>query len=323
MTDNFKNIKKVADDITSITIQGATNIAKAALEIMINEIKTKKFKTIAELESFVKQGAKLLMQARPTEPMLFNGMKCSLVQVTSSKVNGLKSGKDSLAKQVNQLQTRILKALKMYLLDLQGEEKLRPKIGAKIIKSGYHIMTHCHSGSVVKVLTTARDQGKKIHVYNTETRPLYQGRRTSADLLKAGVPDTMITDDSAPFFTDNIYESEVHIDIVIIGSDCIKLNGDVYNKIGSFAIAMAAWHSGTPVYIVGSLTKVDTEGKVKIEKRSGKEIRPDAPKGLEIINYAFDMIPAKFITGIITEYGIIPPKDIKKYVKTYYPWMMT
>ena len=104
-------------------------------------------------------------------------------------------------------------------------------------------MTHCHSSSVVKVLTTARDQGKKIHVYNTETRPLYQGRRTSMDLMKAGVPDTMITDDSAPFFTDNEYASDVHIDVVIIGSDCIKLNGDVYNKIGSFAIAMAAWHS--------------------------------------------------------------------------------
>ena len=92
-------------------------------------------------------------------------------------------------------------------------------------------MTHCHSSSVVNVLTTARDQGKKIHVYNTETRPLYQGRKTSTDLIKAGVPDTMITDDSAPFFVDNLYESEVNIDMVIIGSDCIKLNGDVYNKI--------------------------------------------------------------------------------------------
>ena len=106
-----------------------------------------------------------------------------------------------------------------------------------------NIMTHCHSGSVVKTLTTARDQGKKIHVYNTETRPLYQGRRTSNDLVAAGVPDTMITDDTAPFFVDNIYDSEVDIDMVIIGSDCIKLNGDVFNKVGSFAIAMAAWHS--------------------------------------------------------------------------------
>lgn len=317
--NNMKNIQRVADDIKSIKIQWATNIAKAALEIMIQELKTKRFKTVKEFHSFVKDGSKLLMQARSTEPMLFNGMKCAIAQLKSWKVEKLKVELTDIKK----LQTKVIKALKMYLLDIQWEEKIRPKIGAKIIKSGFQIMTHCHSGSVVKVLTTARDQGKKIHVYNTETRPLYQGRKTSADLIKAGVPDTMITDGSAPFFTDNLYESDVNIDVVIIGSDCIKINGDVYNKIGSFAIAMSAWHSWIPVYIVWSLTKVDTEWKVKIETRPSKELRPDAPKWLEIINYAFDMIPAKFITGIITEYGIIPPKDIRKYVKTYYPWMMT
>lgn len=182
-------------------------------------------------------------------------------------------------------------------------------------------MTHCHSGSVIKVLTSAWQQGKKFHVYNTETRPLYQWRKTSVDLLKAGVPDTMITDGSAPFFVDNLYESDVNIDIVLMWSDCIKINGDVYNKIGSFAIALAAWHSWIPVYVVGSLMKVDVNNNIHIEKRSEKEIWKDAPKWLEIVNYAFDIIPAKFITWIITEYGIIKPREIKKYVKTYYPRM--
>lgn len=139
-------------------------------------------------------------------------------------------------------------------------------------------MTHCHSGSVVKTLVEAHKQGKNIKVFNTETRPLYQGRKTSADLIKAGVPDTMITDDAAPFFVDNIYESDTTINMVIIGSDAIKINGNVYNKVGSFAIAMAARHSKIPVYIVGSLLKVDTENTVKIEQRSGKELRPEAPK---------------------------------------------
>ena len=132
----------------------------------------------------------------------------------------------------------------------------------------------------------------------------------------------MITDDSAPFFVDNLYESHVDIDMVIIGSDAIKMDGSVYNKVGSFAIALAAWHSKIPVYIVGSLTKIDTENTVKIEQRPGKELRPEAPKGLDILNYAFDKVPAKFITGIITEYGIIKPKDIKKTVKKQYPRMM-
>jgi len=117
-------------------------------------------------------------------------------------------------------------------------------------------------------LIEAHKAGKNIHVYNTETRPLFQGRRTSNDLVKAGVPDTMIVDDAAPFFVDNMYESHVNVNMVIIGCDNIKIDGSVYNKIGSFAIALAAWHSKIPVYVVGSLTKVDTERSVEIEKRS-------------------------------------------------------
>jgi methylthioribose-1-phosphate isomerase len=96
--------------------------------------------------------------------------------------------------------------------------------------------------------------------------------------VKAGVQDTMIVDDAAPFFVDNMYESHVHINMVIIGCDNIKLDGSIYNKIGSFAIALAAWHSKIPVYVVGSLTKIDMEKKVEIEKRPGKEVRPEAPK---------------------------------------------
>ena len=131
----------------------------------------------------------------------------------------------------------------------------------------------------------------------------------------------MITDDAAPFFVDNLYESDIDIDMVLIGSDAIKMDGSVYNKVGSFGIALAARHSKIPFYVVGSLMKIDTGNTVKIEKRSGKEVRPDAPKGLEIINYAFDKVPAKFITGIITEYGVIKPKDIKKMIKKNYPRM--
>ena len=88
----------------------------------------------------------------------------------------------------------------------------------------------------------------------------------------------MITDDAAPFFVDNIYESDIHIDMVIIGSDAIKMDGSIYKKIGSFSIALSAWHSKIPLYIVGSLTKIDTENTVTIEQRSGKELRPEAPK---------------------------------------------
>lgn len=310
---NLTSIKTVADDIKSIKIQWATNIAKAGIDILAKEIKKQKFSSVKEFETFLQQAIAILRQARATEPMLFNGIKYCLA-----------SYKELVAKKADlkAMTTKLFQVCKSYLGDIEREEALRPIIGAKLIKKNMNIMTHCHSGSVIKILVTAHKQNKKIHVYNTETRPLYQWRKTSQDLLKAGVPDTMITDDVAPFFVDNLYESDTNIAMVIVGSDAIKIDGSIYNKVGSFSIALAARHSKIPVYIVGSLTKVDVENTVKIEQRSGKELRPEAPKWLEIINYAFDMVPAKFITGIITEYGIIKPKDIKKMVKKNCPRMM-
>ena len=310
---NLTPIKIVADDIKSIKIQWATNIAKAGIDILAKEIKRQKFKDAKEFDTFLKQAVVLIKTARATEPMLFNGLKYCLANY-----------KNLLAKKtaLKEMQETLFKTCKSYVQDIETEEALRPLIGAKLIKKNMNIMTHCHSGSVVKTLVEAHKQNKKIQVFNTETSPLYQGRRTSQELVKAGVPDTMITDNAAPFFIDNIYESDIDIDILIIGSDAIKMDGSVYNKIGSFSLALAARHSKIPVYVVGSLLKVDTENSVKIEQRSEQELRSDAPKWLKIINYAFDMVPAKFITGIITEYGIIKPKDIKKTVKKYYQWMV-
>jgi ribose 1,5-bisphosphate isomerase len=284
---DLSKIKKVVEDIAAINIQWATNIAKAAIETLWQEIMRQKFWSISELDKFLQDSIILLKEARETEPMLFNWLKyCSWnYKKLLSKKGDLKT-----------IQKKLRQACKEYVQDIEYEEKVRPNIWAKLIKRGYNIMTHCHSGSVVKILTTAWWQEKEIHVYNTETRPLYQWRRTSNDLIKAWVPNTMITDDSAPFFIDNLYESHVYIDMVIIGCDNIKTNGGIYNKIWSFAIAMAARHAGTPVYVVGSLMKVDESNSVKIERRAGKELRQEAPKWLEIINYAFDMVPAKFIT---------------------------
>jgi ribose 1,5-bisphosphate isomerase len=309
----LENIFWVAKDIKSITIQWATNIAREWIKILWIEIAKQNFKSISELESFLFTASSMLAEARATEPMLFNWLKYCKQKYHE------KLGK---TQNIKILQKTISKAAKDYVDEIQKEEKIRPIIWEKLISSNHNIMTHCHSWSVVKILTTARNNWKKIHVYNTETRPLYQWRKTSKDLIQAWVPNTMITDSSAPFFTDNKYESNINIDIVIIGSDAIKLNWNVYNKIWSFSIALAARHSKIPVYIVWSLLKIDLENKVKIEVRDGKELWTDRPEWLEIINYAFDMVPAEFITWIITEFGIIKPKDLKKAIKKHCPRML-
>lgn len=302
---NLTNIQKIADDIKTITIQWATNVAKEACKVMEQELRSQIFSTPEQMKEFVITASQLLIDARETEPLLRNGMKYA-----KSKLNQ------------GALQEEIANAFSQYLSRIVREEEMRPAIGADLINDWENIVTHCHSSSVVKVLTTAWNQNKKIHVYNTETRPLYQGRKTSSDLIKAGVPDTMITDDAAPFFIDNEYDNHIHTHKVFLGSDCIRINWNTMNKVWSFAISLSAWHSGVPLYIVGSLLKVDVTNTIGIETRPGNELWAEAPQGLDILNYAFDLVPAKCITWIITEFWVIRPENLLAEIQKRYPWML-
>ena len=302
---NLKNIERVASDIKTITIQWATNIAREACKIMEQELRDAEFSNYGEFVKFFDQASQLLIDARETEPLLRNAMKYAKFK--------LNEWGDA---------NTIADAFKEYLGWIEREEKIRPKIWAEIIHDWDDVFTHCHSKSVVDILVKARNDWKKIYVYNTETRPLYQWRKTSKDLLQAWIPDTMVTDDAAPYFIDNTIEEKVDVKIVFLWSDCIKPNGATINKVGSFSIWLSSWHSGIPLYIVWSLLKVDIEKNIWIEERDWKELWPDAPDGLNIVNYAFDMVPQKCITWIITEFGVIRPENLMREIKKHYPRML-
>jgi len=302
---NLKNIERVASDIKTITIQWATNIAREACKIMEQELRDAEFSNYGEFVKFFNQASQLLIDARETEPLLRNAMKYAKFKL--NEWGDANSVADSF---------------KEYLGWIEREEEIRPRIWAEIIHDGDDVFTHCHSKSVVDILVKARNDWKKIHVYNTETRPLYQWRKTSKDLLQAWIPDTMVTDDAAPYFIDNTIEEKVDVKIVFLWSDCIKPNGATINKVGSFSIWLSSWHSGIPLYIVWSLLKVDIEKNIWIEERDWKELWPDAPDWLNIVNYAFDMVPQKCITWIITEFGVIRPENLMKEIKKHYPRML-
>lgn len=302
---NLQNIKKVADDIKTITIQWATNIAREACKIMEQELRDADFKDQNELADFFAEASQILIDARETEPLLRNAMKYA-----RSK---LKKWSDS---------TQLANAFLEYLSWIEREEIVRPNIWEKLINDSDIVFTHCHSKSVVDILVNACKNWKKIQVYNTETRPLYQGRKTSKDLLAAGVPDIMVTDDAAPYFIDNTVEKKVDVKIVFLWSDCIKPNWDTLNKVWSFSIWLSSWHSWIPLYIVWSLLKVDIIDKIWIETRDGKELWPEAPEWLEIVNFAFDRVPHKCITWIITEFGVIRPENLMKEIEKHYPRML-
>ena len=198
------------------------------------------------------------------------------------------------------------------------------KIGANLVQDGFGILTHCNTGGLataaygtaLSVIFTAYEQGKSIHVFCDETRPLMQGARlTSWELLQAGIPATLICDSMAAQVM-----KEGKINMVIVGADRIAANGDSANKIGTYGLSVLAHAHKIPFYVAApsstfDLTLKDGSG-IPIEQRNPKEItepfgKQVAPTGVSVYNPAFDVSPAHLITGIITEKSLITPVNAK------------
>ena len=192
------------------------------------------------------------------------------------------------------------------------------QLGAELIKDGFTILTHCNAGSLATagygtalgVIKAASEQGKKIAVMATETRPLLQGARLTAwELVQENIPTTLITDSMAGHFM-----SRGKIDCVIVGADRIAANGDTANKIGTYTLAVLAAENGVPFYVAAPTSTIDlslSSGvEIPIEERNPEEVTSIggvslAPKGVRAANPAFDVTPHHYISAIITEKGIV------------------
>jgi methylthioribose-1-phosphate isomerase len=194
------------------------------------------------------------------------------------------------------------------------------KHGAALIKPGEGVLTHCNTGGLataeygtaLSILLTAADEGKKIHVFADETRPLLQGARlTMWELLQHGVPATLICDNMAAQVM-----KEGRIQRVFVGADRITANGDAANKIGTYGVAVLAKHHKIPFYVAAPSSTFDlslaTGAGIPIEQRDPREVtegmgKRTAPEGVAVYNPAFDVTPAELIAGIVTEKGVIAP----------------
>ena len=310
MDKRFKKIDDVCFDIKNIKIQGATNIAKNGISVLHDVLVSSKFKNKEDFNDFVREAAKRIKNARPTEPMLFNGLRYCIYVLETNRNKNLRDLKKIVAGSLT------------FYLELMHDASIKViKNGVKIIKNNEDILTHCHSSSVVKTLILAKKMGKKFTVINTETRPLFQGRLTAMELHENNIDFTMIVDSEAPYFISPTSGDQYEVERILIGCDAIGMSGSIINKVGSYSIALAGKSFKKPLYVSGSLLKCDVNDNIPVESRDFKEIWEKAPKGIKLLNFAFDLVPTNYITGIITEFGVIKPKDIKKVVKEKYPWM--
>ena len=197
------------------------------------------------------------------------------------------------------------------------------ELGAGLIKEEDGILTHCNAGGLatskygtaLAPMFIAKEQGKRIHVFADETRPLLQGARLTAwELQQAGIPVTLICDNMAA-----VVMRQGKVQMVIVGTDRTTSNGDVANKIGTYSVAVLAKVHNIPFYVATPTSSIDMSlssgSQIPIEERDAKEIthgfgKQTAPDGINVYNPAFDVTPHDYVTGLITEKGIIyPPFD--------------
>jgi methylthioribose-1-phosphate isomerase len=192
--------------------------------------------------------------------------------------------------------------------------------GRSLIKDGDHVLTHCNAGALatagygtaIGVIRAACEEGKNIRVFVDETRPVLQGARLTAwELMKEGIPATLITDNMAGFLMQ-----QGKVNLVITGADRIAANGDTANKIGTYSLAVLAKENNIPFYIAAPRSTIDLSVKtghdIPIEERGSDEVTTfrgvrTAPVDIPVYNPAFDVTPHRYITAIITEAGLIRP----------------
>lgn len=214
-------------------------------------------------------------------------------------------------------------AIKIHEEDVRVN-KLIGSHGAHLIGEGYGVLTHCNAGALATggygtalgVIRAAWEMGRRFTVFVDETRPFLQGARLTAwELLRDGIDAILITDNMAAHFM-----GKGDVDIVIVGADRVAANGDVANKIGTYGLAILAREHGIPFYVAAPTSTLDPAtpdgAAIPIEERDKMEVtvineREVAPAGVAVRNPAFDVTPARYVTGIITEKGIVyPPYEI-------------
>src|SRR3984957_10778187 len=301
-----KTHEQVADDIRNMGARAPPAIGVSAAMGIALGVNNAKAESIGDLKRDFDQICDLIGKTRPTAVNLFwaiRRMQEKFERIRIRPIGQIKSG-------------LIEEAQRMHAEDIAANQAMG-RHGATLMPNEGGVLTHCNAGALATagygtalgVIRAAVEAGKKIHVYADETRPFLQGSRLTAwELMKDGIPTTVISDNMA-----GAMMRQGKIAAIVVGADRIAANGDVANKIGTYTVAVLAEENGIPFYVAAPMSTVDLEtpdgGEIPIEQRNAREVSHIAgkqmvPDGVSIENPAFDVTPAKYVGAIITERGI-------------------
>lgn len=297
--------KEVLHNIKTLQIQGAEEVAVEGIRSLILVVKESRTVTKEGLLAELYHAKEQLISVRPTEPCLRNALSYVFENIYSY------SDEHSLYNGISQ-------RIKEVLLFFENSKNKISILGANKIRHGSIVYTHCHSSTVVAVLLKAKQQGKRFSVHNTETRPMYQGRKTASELAAAGIPVRYFVDSAASVAMKDA-------NLCLLGADAITYDA-VYNKIGSGLFAEHLHFRKIPLHICSDSWKFDpaitNRHKEIIEERPKQEVWQNAPIGVVIEDPAFEPIILSYITTIISELGVLTPLTFLRTVKQRYKWLM-
>jgi len=287
-----KNFNRTMKDIKDLKTQGSSKVRKAAVQALKHSVSNSKAKTLVAFRRELQRHCLEILKVRPTEPETRTALRIVL-KAASLHSRDLQDVKD-----------HVLKTIRGYEKDRKEAMEKIALYGSRMIEKGDVLMTHCHSHTVEEIFKKAR---KKIKmVYCTETRPMFQGRITAANLAKAGIPVTLIVDSAVERFMHPV-------DKVFVGCDAVLSNGNVVNKIGSAHVAHASKKHHNPFFVCTSSHCFDPVTyfgfEEKIEERDENEVWERPPKKVRISNPAFDIVDAFYVQSIITELGVFDPEN--------------
>ena len=290
---------RIAEDIRSMRVRGAGLIARSAVEALRIVAERSRATDIDGFMKDLNDSAQVLLETRPTAVSLPNGIRYVMHRVNTQL---------AAARSVAQIRSAALKAADEFIDNAKNAVQRIGEIGARRIRDGDVLLTHCNSSAVISIMKTAWKQGTRFKVYVTETRPRFQGHLTARELASAGIPVTMILDDAVRYFMQDV-------DKVLVGADAVTANGALVNKIGTSVVALAAHEAKVRVFVAAETFKFSPETMigelVTIEERDPNEmisqgaLREIGP--ISVRNPSFDVTPPEYIDLIITERGIIPP----------------
>jgi methylthioribose-1-phosphate isomerase len=301
-----KSYEQVADAIRTMVVRGAPAIGVAAAMGIALGAQNSKAETVGDLKRDLDQICDVISKTRPTAVNLFWAIHRMQEKFERLRIRPIAQIKRELVEE----------SKRMHAEDIAANQAMG-RHGATLMPSEGGVLTHCNAGALATagygtalgVIRAAVEQGKKIHVYADETRPFLQGSRLTAwELMKDGIPTTVISDNMA-----GAMMKQGKIGAIVVGADRIAANGDVANKIGTYTVAVLAKENGIPFYVAAPIATVDLAcpdgDHIPIEQRNAREISHIAgkqmtPDGVSIENPAFDVTPAKYVTAIITERGI-------------------